>query len=166
MLNQDKDIVSLQTNDLQPEKEKLIENGSKISSYSIIKKYSLVTILFISGLIFVSIVKNESRNLEREINILKAENNKIKSNLKQANLDNEVITSPQNISRLAKEYLNINLVSYKKSQILPLKKLSNQDENLVTTTLQKKENLPSQLKISNYFLLRLVKNIQEHQKRV
>ena len=33
----------------------------------------------------------------------------IKFNLKQAILDNEVITSPENISKLAKEYLNIDL---------------------------------------------------------
>ena len=43
--------------------------------------------------------------------------NLIKFNLDQAFLDNEVITSPENISRLAKEYLNINLISYKRNQI-------------------------------------------------
>ena len=85
--------------------------------YSILKKYSTISVLFICGLVFVSIVKNETRNLEKIINNLKASNKIIKFNLDQAILDNEVITSPENISRLAKEYLNTNYVAYKKSQI-------------------------------------------------
>ena len=89
----------------------------KKNTYNSVKKYSLITILFVCGLLFVSVVKNETRNLQREINNLKASINAIKFNLKQAILDNEVITSPENISRLAKEYLNTNLITYKKSQI-------------------------------------------------
>ena len=54
------------------------------------------------------------------INNLEASINVIKFNLDQAILDNEVITSPENISLLAKEYLNIDLVSYKISQIKQL----------------------------------------------
>ena len=63
------------------------------------------------------VLKNETRNLQKEINKLEAAINVIKFNLQQAILDNEVITSPENISRLAKEYLNINLTSYKRFQI-------------------------------------------------
>ena len=147
MPNQDKEIIPLHEKENQLESKKLLKNISEINSYNIIKNYSFVAILFIFGLIFVSIVKNETRNLERDINILKASNNKIKFNLKQAVLDNEVITSPQNIARLAKEYLNINLVSYKKSQILPLKRLNNEAENLNENTVQKKENLSSGIKL-------------------
>ena len=90
---------------------------SKKRTYNVIKKYSVMTIVFICGLLFVSVVKNETRNLEREIKNLRTSNNIIKSNLNQAILDHEVITSPENISRLAKEYLESNLVVYKKSQI-------------------------------------------------
>ena len=82
-----------------------------------IKKYSLVTILFVVGLIFVSVIKNETRNLQKEIDKLEATINIIKFDLHQTTLDHEVITSPENISRLAKEYLESNLVVYKKSQI-------------------------------------------------
>ena len=71
----------------------------------------------VCGLLFVSVVKNETRNLQKEINNLETSINLIKFNLDQAFLDNEVITSPENISRLAKEYLNINFISYKRSQI-------------------------------------------------
>ena len=46
--------------------------------------------------------------------------------MEQAILDNEVITSPENISKLAKENLNIDFVHYKKSQI---KGLSDKEEN-------------------------------------
>ena len=83
-------------------------------------KYSLVVVLFVCGILFVSAIKNKTRNLEKEINSLRASNNVIKFNLDQAILDNEVITSPENISLLAKEYLNIDFKSYKKSQIRQL----------------------------------------------
>lgn len=89
-------------------------------TYNSVRKYSFMTIIFVFGLLFVSIVKNETRNLEKEIYNLKASIRTINFNLDQASLDNEVITSPENISLLAKEHLNINLVSYKKSQIKDL----------------------------------------------
>jgi len=101
-----------------------------------VKKYSLMTVLLIFGLFFVSMVKNETRNLQKEINIIKASINVIKFNLDQANLDNEVITSPENISLLAKEHLNINLVSYKHSQI---KHLNNKVTKFVETKELKNE---------------------------
>jgi len=82
-----------------------------------IKIYFLIAIMFVAGLIFVSVIKNETRNLQKEIDKLEATINIIKFDLHQTTLDHEVITSPENISRLAKEYLESNLVVYKKSQI-------------------------------------------------
>ena len=108
-------------------------------------KYSLVVVLFVCGLLFVSAVKNKTRNLEKEINSLRASNNVIKFNLDQAILDNEVITSPDNISLLAKEYLNIDLVSYKKSQI---KKLRDENEEFTKVNKIKKEKIDKK-KIKN-----------------
>jgi len=108
-------------------------------------RYSLVVILFVCGLLFVSAVKNKTRNLEKEINSLRASNNVIKFNLNQAILDNEVITSPDNISLLAKEYLNIDLVSYKKSQI---KKLRDENEKFTKVNKIKKEKI-NKKKIKN-----------------
>ena len=67
------------------------------------KKYSFTIILFVVGLVFVSMIKNETRNLQKEINKLKTSIVGIESDLNQAILDKEVITSPQNISKLAKE---------------------------------------------------------------
>ena len=42
--------------------ENPLNKGSKKNSYSSVKKYTLLTVVFICGLIFVSIVKNETRN--------------------------------------------------------------------------------------------------------
>ena len=87
------------------------------------KKYSLLTTGFIVGLIFVSVIKNETRNLEKELIKLQAQVDKLKFELYQAKLDHEVITSPENISKLANEYLDLELDTYKKNQI------KNLDEN-------------------------------------
>ena len=115
------------------------------NTYGSVKKYSLITILFVCGLLFVSVVKNETRNLQKEINSLEASINVIKFNLDQAILDNEVITSPENISLLAKEYLNIKLVSYKRSQI---KQLNDENEKFTEVDKIKKEKI-DKTKIKN-----------------
>ena len=82
-----------------------------------IKKYSLITVMFVIGLIFVSLIKNETRNLQKEINILQTSINTLKLDLHRATLDHEVISSPENISRLAEEYLESEFIYYKRSQI-------------------------------------------------
>ena len=113
-----------------------------------------MTVLFVFGLLIVSIIKNETRNLEKEIDSLRASNKMIKFNLDQAILDNEVITSPENISRLAKEYLNTDFISYKKSQLRQLygdteiiSKL-NKNNNISTVKLKEKNNyLPAKIKL-------------------
>ena len=73
----------------------------KKKTYNSLKKYTLMTIIFVSGLLFVLAVKNETRHLQRTINNLEASISIIEFNLNQAILDNEVIISPENISRLA-----------------------------------------------------------------
>ena len=124
--------------------DKWINSIPKKNTYNSVKKYSLMTILFVCGLLFVSVLKNETRNLQKEINKLEAAINVIKFNLKQAILDNEVITSPENISRLAKEYLNINLTSYKRSQI---KNLNDKTEEFTKVNkIKKKETSKEKIK--------------------
>ena len=102
-------------NSLNP--NKWINTLPKKNENNSFKKYSVITILFIVGLIFVSIVKNETRNIQKEINNLKASIRNLKLEFHQTSLDHEVITSPENITLLAKEHLEINLFPYKKSQI-------------------------------------------------
>ena len=105
--------------------KKWVDTLHKRKKDNSIQKYSLVTILFAVGLIFVSVIKNETRNLQKEIDKLEATINIIKFDLHQTTLDHEVITSPENISRLAKEYLESNLVFYKKSQIKQIRREEN-----------------------------------------
>tara|TARA_B100000029_G_scaffold223042_1_gene220961 strand:+ start:940 stop:1647 length:708 start_codon:yes stop_codon:yes gene_type:complete len=145
MINQDKWIKSLPGKNTsmsnvsnQLDHNKWINTIPKKNTTNSFQKYSLITTLFIFGLLFVSVVKNETRNLQKEINNLESSVNIIKHNLDQANLDNEVITSPENISLLAKEYLNINLVSYKRSQIKNLTKES--DNFFKVDKVEEKEN--------------------------
>ena len=151
MINQDKWINSIpKINNKFDEKIKQLDSnrwvntiskkttyGSK-NSYGSVKNYSLTAILFVSGLLLVSAVKNETRNLQKEINNLEASIDVAKFNLKQAILDNEVITAPENISRLAKEYLNTSLVPYKRSQI---KQLSDENEKFTKVNKVKKEKI-------------------------
>ena len=158
MINQDKWINSIpKINNKFDEKIKQLDSNRWVNtiskkttydsknSYGSVKKYSLITILFDSGLLLVSAVKNETRNLQKEINNLEASIDVAKFNLKQAILDNEVITAPENISRLAKEYLNTSLVSYKRSQI---KQLSDENEKFTKVNKIKKEKI-NKKKIKN-----------------
>jgi len=152
MINQDKWISSLPgkntrssntTNQL--DHDKWINTIPKKNTHNSFQKYSLMTILFVCGLLFVSVVKNETRNLQKKINNLETSVNVIKFNLDQAILDHEVITSPENISLLAKEYLDINLVSYKRSQI---KQFSDETEKFIKVNKIKKEKI-NKKKIKN-----------------
>ena len=111
-----------------------INSIPKKDSYNSVKKYTLLTVIFICGLIFVSIVKNETRNLQKKINNLEASINLIKFNLEQTFLDHEIITAPENISLLARKHLDIDLTPYKRSQI---KKLNDKNEEI--TKIEKKE---------------------------
>jgi len=153
MINQDKWISSLPNintefskiaNQLDHDRwintipEKNTYSPVKKNTYSSVKKYSLIATLFVCGLLFVSVVKHETRNFQKEINNLEASINAIKFNLDQAILDNEVITSPENISLLAKEYLSVDLVSYKRSQI---RQLNNENRQFTKINKIKKEKI-------------------------
>ena len=148
MINNDKWINSLphvkskNNQELaQIDHNKWVEIIPKRNNYNYVKKYSLMTIMFVCGLLFVSVVKNQTRNLEKEINYLKASISLIEFNLNQSILDNEVITSPENISKLAKEYLDSDLVYYKKSQIKNL----NSDDKILN-----KPNKKNKTKVLNH----------------
>jgi len=141
MINKSKWINTLPDTSLKNDEEinkldyeKWTNTVPKKNSYDSIKKYSLVSILFVSGLLLVSIVKNETRSLQKEINKLEVSINVINFNLEQAILDNEVITSPENISLLAREHLNKELIFYKRSQI---KKLDSKNEKFTKINITK-----------------------------
>tara|TARA_B100001996_G_C18583495_1_gene563202 strand:+ start:43 stop:753 length:711 start_codon:yes stop_codon:yes gene_type:complete len=113
--------------DIEANSNKWLESIPKKKN-NIFKKYSLATTLFVFGLIAVSFIKNETRNLEKEITELQKSINEYKYSLHQATLEHEVITSPENISRLASEHLESDFVYYKENQI---KDLNNSEENIV-----------------------------------
>ena len=103
-----------------------------------VKKYSLTIIVFVVGLILVSVIKNGTRNLQKEINNLQASIKVLKLDLHQTVLEHEVITSPENISRLAKEYLESDLAFYKKNQI---KELNEKEKTLTMLEEKKHKNI-------------------------
>ena len=53
-------------------------SGPKQKNNNTIKKYSAVSVFFIIGLILVSVIKNEARNLQKEINNLRTSISEIK----------------------------------------------------------------------------------------
>ena len=145
MINNDKWINSLpKINSKHPQEvlsidhNKWLDTIPKRNTYSSVKKYSAITVLFIIGLLLIPIVKNETRNLEKEISYLRASIDRIEFNLTQAILDHEVITSPENISKLAKEHLNTDLTFYKKSQI---KNLNGDDQILEEAKIKNKNKI-------------------------
>ena len=123
------------------------------------KKYSLIIIVFIVGLILVSVIKNGTRNLQKEISNLQASINTLKLDLHQTVLEHEVITSPENISRLAQEYLESDFTFYKKSQIKQLnekeKTLAKLEEKKDKKTFKKKSKVKT-----DEIKLRIAKKIE------
>ena len=124
-----------------------------------VKKYFLTIIVFVVGLILVSVIKNGTRNLQKEISNLQASINALKLDLHQTVLEHEVITSPENISRLAKEYLKSDFAFYKKFQIKQLnekeKTLAKLEEKKHKNTFKKKSKVKT-----NEIKLRVAKKIE------
>ena len=77
----------------------------------------LILITLISGLIFTSLIKNKTRLLDKELLYLDKEINSLTSNLSEANLDFQYLTTPKHISLLAKDFLDEDFSYYKKNQI-------------------------------------------------
>ena len=135
ILNPKKWIKTLPSSRLKENKDDCdVDNNRWINTISQPKKdnsiikYGVSITLFIFGLVFVSVIKNETRSLQKEINKLQASMNILNNDFQQATLDYEVITAPENLDKLVKEYLEIDLNPYKRSQI---KDFNNFDKNLV-----------------------------------
>jgi len=141
--------TTFQTEECIVDANRFVNTLPKVRSNNSVKKYSLPTILIVAGIIFVSAIKNETRNLQKEISNLQLLIDNAKFELHQATLDHEVITSPENISRLAKEYLEFNLISYKQSQIKQLSKetkTKNKTDKLKSHVAKKIEKKKNELK--------------------
>ena len=124
------------------------------------KHYTIVAFLFVFGLILVSVIKNETRNLQKEISNFQASINNLKKELHLTNLDHEFITSPENISVLATKYLESDFSFYKKSQIKAL-----DQEQKISTILEKEENINTKKRKNKNFKekvkLEIVKQVEQ-----
>jgi cell division protein FtsL len=132
-----------------------IDDSEQINIFFV--KYTLVVILLIS-LLFIPIIKNKTRNFQKEINNLEASIGVLNSTLNHAKLDNEIITSSENISKLAKEHLNIELVSYKRSQIKNFSEAHNLNS--------KKKNIKKNKNIKAIVKSQIEKNIEAKKKEI
>ena len=131
----------------------------KRNSRNIFSKYFFIASFFVIGLILVTIVKNQTRNLEKELDNLKASVGKLKLEIHYAVLDHEVISSPENISNLKNKYLDINLLSYKKSQIKNLEEIYK--EKSITKNSDYKEDIKKHLSKKIIEKKNQIKNIQK-----
>ena len=71
-----------------------------------LKNYSITLILFIAGLIFVSVIKNQTRDLQKEINNLTTSINVLKYELHKVTLDQVIKTmydTGKNMNSIFKE---------------------------------------------------------------
>tara|TARA_Y100000590_G_scaffold68197_1_gene74271 strand:- start:1123 stop:1827 length:705 start_codon:yes stop_codon:yes gene_type:complete len=154
-----------------PDTNKKIEKGNyntdpnkwlntipKKNGNNLVKKFSLMFSLFIIGIMLVSTIKNKTRILQKEINDLQASINSLKIDLHKSTLDYEVLTSPENISFLAKKYLEEELTYYKKSQI---KKLGEKETQIVNKDEIKKNN-----DLKNSIKLKVAKKIDKKKKEL
>ena len=116
------------------------------------KKYSLLIILLIIGLMSVPITKNATRDLQNEISNLHDEISILKLELHQTNLDFDFITSPTNISLLAKENLGPEFNFYKKSQVLKFSHKENTLAQLKIDTSLMKEKVDNKTTIQKIVL--------------
>ena len=129
----------------------------KKSKINFNKKYTLVISFFIFGLILVSTIKNETRKLQKEISNLQFSLNTMKITLHEANLDHQYLTSPDNIDKLAKKYLETDYTFYKKSQIVPL----NEKKETLTKAVNNKKNLTKKnTNLSDKIISKIAKKIE------
>ena len=156
MINHDKGVNTLKIKKNYNSEEKNILDPNvwvntlpQTKKNNTIRKYSFTAVLFMIGIILVSAIKNETRGLQKEIYALKKSINETKLNLHKASLDHEVITSPGNIYKLANRYLELDLLTYKKSQIKSI--ISKNEKNLIkdNTKISTKIKIKVKEKIKN-----------------
>jgi hypothetical protein len=169
MINEEKWINSVSKKSLFENNEKnQIDNHRwestipKVKKSTSVKKYSILTTVFVCSLIFVSVVKNETRKLEKDINDLKSSINISKKSLHESILEHQVITSPENISKLAKEYLESDFGFYKNSQIKKLNKVVVKYDVDINKDLKKKNKKSFQKTVKN----KLVKKIEQRKQDI
>tara|TARA_B100000029_G_scaffold52251_1_gene47510 strand:- start:1185 stop:1931 length:747 start_codon:yes stop_codon:yes gene_type:complete len=124
------------------------------------KKYLFTTLFFIVSIIFVSFVKNETRKVQKDINKLEASINEISIDLHEATLEYQVITSPENITELAKNNLDSNFSFYKSNQIKTLNK-DQKALSIFEEFFNRENSKETSKKLSEQAKIKIAKKIQE-----
>jgi len=107
----------------------------------------LILIILTAGLISTSLIKDNTRLLEKSLVNLNKEIISLESNLSEAKLDFEYLTTPKNIYFLAKDFLDDNFTHYKKAQI---KILIKKEKNVKNFAKLEKNNNFNQSDIKKY----------------
>jgi len=80
------------------------------------KKFYLFIIL-IFGLFFTSLIKNQTREVEKKIKIIDKEINYLDLKLSEASIEFEYLSSPERIMNIIPDYLEDNFSFYNNNQI-------------------------------------------------
>ena len=85
------------------------------------KKYIFLISFFIFGIFFISIIKNETREIEKNIKNVNIKIFNLNSELYEARLDYNYLSSPANISILSEEFFKDELNFYNSEQFSYIK---------------------------------------------
>ena len=83
-------------------------------------KNIMLFLVFIFCLIFTSLIKNNTRSVEKNLLMLRYDILKLNSQIEEAKLELEYLTSPENIKVLSKTYLDEDFKYYDVSDIKKL----------------------------------------------
>ena len=83
-------------------------------------KNIMLFLVFIFCLIFTSLIKNNTRSVEKNLLMLRYDILKLNSQIEEAKLELEYLTSPENIKVLFKTYLDEDFKYYDVSDIKKL----------------------------------------------
>jgi len=91
------------------------------------------------------LIKNKTRLLEKELLHLDSEINSLSSNLNEASLDFQYLTTPKHISLLAENFLYENFSYYKEFQIKKLKNYNTFSQLSTEKSVNKKSNITKEI---------------------
>ena len=78
-------------------------------------KILIVVSIIVFGTIFVSYIKNKTRDLEKEILKLKQEQSELVEKLKNEKLENNYLAAPERVKKLAKIHLSPDYIEMDKT---------------------------------------------------
>ena len=100
------------------------------------KKYIFLIFFFIFGIFFISIIKNETRGIEKNIRNINAKIFTLNTELHEARLDYNYLSSSANISILSENFFKdeLNFYSPKQLSYINLEEINNSTNQKVELT--------------------------------